>query len=135
MALELSRNAIDIGIVTKDAAASATFWSEVVGLPELGPLRMDGFDLRRFQVGDCILKIVQFDDAPPQDAPTGPLGAATGIRYWTISVTDLAPILAACEKAGRPVVEGPTEMRPGVSIVLIEDPDGNLVEFVSRPAS
>jgi catechol 2,3-dioxygenase-like lactoylglutathione lyase family enzyme len=135
MALELSKSTIDIGIVTKDAQAIAEFYGDVLGLPAMPDLQMDGFAIRRFQVGDCVLKILQFDQPPAQTAPSGGLGDATGIRYWTVSVTDLEPILDACRAAGRPIIDGPTEIRPGISIVLIEDPDGNIVEFVSRPAA
>jgi catechol 2,3-dioxygenase-like lactoylglutathione lyase family enzyme len=134
MPLALVKPTVDIGIVTIDRAASTAFYGGVLGLPELEPLRMDGFSISRFAVGDCVLKILEFDDVPKAKAPSGPLGSATGLRYWTISVSNLDEILDACRAAGRPIAEGPTEVRPGVSIALVEDPDGNLVEFVNRAA-
>ena len=135
MGLHLAKPTIDIGIVTEDADASASFYGSVLGLPTLPDLAMDGFAIRRFQVGDCVLKILQFDRPPNRSAPAGGLGDATGIRYWTVSVTNLEEILDACRAAGREVIEGPTELRPGVSIALVTDPDGNILEFVSRPAA
>lgn len=135
MGIELSKPTIDIGIVTPDVEASASFYGGVLGFEKLPDVQMDGFIIRRFQVGDCVLKMLQFDQPPAQRTPTGGLGDVTGIRYWTVSVTNLDPILEKVRAAGRTIVEGPTEVRPGVNIVLIADPDGNIVELVSRPAA
>lgn len=135
MPLALVKPTIDLGIVTTDRAASKAFYGGTLGLPELGELRMDGFGISRFQVGDCVLKILEFDQPPAAKAAGGRLGEVTGIRYWTMSVSNLDEVLEACRAAGRPIAEGPTEIRPGVTIALVEDPDGNLVEFVNRPAS
>ncbi|GLZ15932.1 hypothetical protein Acsp04_61670 [Actinomadura sp. NBRC 104425] len=135
MGLELVKPTIDIGIVTTDRRAGTAFYGDVLGLPPLEELCMDGFAGSRFRVGDCVLKILEFDRAPGARVVRGGLGAATGIRYWTISVSDLDQVLADCRAAGRPIIDGPTRIRPGVSIALVEDPDGNIVEFVSRPAS
>ncbi|MWA03215.1 hypothetical protein F8568_023120 [Actinomadura sp. LD22] len=134
MALELAKDTIDIGIVTRDRKASLAFYGGVLGLPALEELRMDGFTISRFQVGGCVLKILEFDRAPGVTGPGGALGDATGIRYWTVSVSNLDQILDACRAAGRPIADGPAQVRPGVTIALVEDPDGNLVEFVERPA-
>ncbi len=79
-------------------------------------------------------KILEFDQPPRAKAAVGGLAAATGMRYWTVSVSNLDEVLEACRAAGRPIADGPTEIAPGVTIVLVEDPDGNLVEFVSRSA-
>jgi catechol 2,3-dioxygenase-like lactoylglutathione lyase family enzyme len=133
--LALARPTLDLGIVTTNRAASRAFYGGTLGLPELEELRMDGFSISRFQIGDCILKILEFDQSPRVKAAAGGLGAATGIRYWTMSVSNLDEVLDACRAAGRPIADGPTEVAPGVTIVLVEDPDGNLVEFVSRSAA
>ncbi len=54
----------------------------------------------------------------------------TGYRYWTITVSNLAELVSACEEAGRTVVVPVTELRPGITIAIVEDPDGNWVEFL-----
>jgi catechol 2,3-dioxygenase-like lactoylglutathione lyase family enzyme len=133
--LALVKPTIDLGIVTTDRPASKAFYGGTLGLPELEELHMDGFSISRFQVGDCVLKILEFDQPPTAKAAAGGLGGAAGIRYWTVSVSNLDEVLEACRAAGRPIIEGPTEIRPGVAIALVEDPDGNLVEFVNRAAS
>jgi lactoylglutathione lyase len=131
----LVKPTIDIGIVTTNQQAMVDFYGGVVGFPALSDVPMDGFVVKRFQVGDCVLKIVTFDEEPGSVHPTGLLGDSTGLRYWTVSVSNLDAILTAVQVAGQKVVEGPTEVRPGVTIALVTDPDGNLVEFVNRPAA
>lgn len=135
MAVHLAKSTVDIGIVTTDRDASCAFYGEVLGLPSLDPVRMDRFSISRFAVGDCVLKILEFDTPPPAKAPDGGIGDASGIRYLTISVANLDEVLAGCRAANRPVIDGPTEIRPGVSIAFVQDPDGNIVEFVNRPAA
>lgn len=131
----LVKSTIDIGIVTVNQDAMVDFYGSVVGFPALPDVPMDGFLVKRFQVGDCVLKIVQFETEPGGRAVPGALGESTGLRYWTVSVDNLAEVLDAVRAAGQPVVDGPTEVRPGVSIALVTDPDGNLLEFVNRPAA
>ncbi|NKQ54268.1 VOC family protein [Amycolatopsis sp. K13G38] len=135
MGAQLVKPTIDIGIVTTNPEAMADFYGTVIGFPPLPDVPMDGFRVKRFQVGECVLKIVTFDDEPGGRAVTGTLGDSTGLRYWTVSVANLGQILAAVEGAGQKVVDGPTEVRPGVTIALVTDPDGNLLEFVNRPAT
>lgn len=131
----LVKPTIDIGIVTTNQKAMVDFYGSVLGFPALSDVPMDGFLVKRFQVGDCVLKILEFDEESPAPAVTGGLAASTGLRYWTVSVSNLEEVLDAVRAAGQKVVDGPTEVRPGVSIALVTDPDGNLLEFVNRPAS
>jgi catechol 2,3-dioxygenase-like lactoylglutathione lyase family enzyme len=133
VAAVLAKTTIDIGIVTTDAAASAEFYGGALGFPELAAVTMDGFAVRRFQVGDCVLKVLQYDKRPGATAPGGDVGDATGIRYWTISITNFDETLEACRQGGGTVLDGPNEVRPGVSIVLIADPHGNIFELAGRP--
>ena len=68
--------------------------------------------------------------APPAAAAGGGIQGATGYRYWTISVANLAEIVERCQRAGVNVVVPITELRPGITIAIVEDPDGNWVEFL-----
>jgi predicted enzyme related to lactoylglutathione lyase len=47
-----------------------------------------------------------------------------------MTVSNLQEIVSACEAAGRKLVIPVTEIRSGVSIAIVDDPDGNLVEFL-----
>ena len=55
---------------------------------------------------------------------------ASGYRYFTMQVTNLAEITQVCREAGATVIIDAAEIRPGVSISMVADPDGNWVEFV-----
>jgi predicted enzyme related to lactoylglutathione lyase len=57
---------------------------------------------------------------------------AYGFRYFTIHVENLEEITARCAAAGCVVPIANTTIREGVTISLVEDPDGNLVEFLNQ---
>jgi len=71
---------------------------------------------------------------PAASAGPGDGTGATGYRYFTMIVDNLDEIAEECRQAGVPVLAGPTEIRPGVRIVMVADPDGNWVEFVDTGA-
>ena len=52
------------------------------------------------------------------------------MRYFTIAVDDIAAAVADCEAAGTRIVWPLREIRPGVTIAMVEDPDGSWVEFI-----
>ena len=56
--------------------------------------------------------------------PGGGINAATGYRYWTISVSNLEAIVAEAKAAGYQVPWEPREIRAGVSVAMVEDPEG-----------
>jgi catechol 2,3-dioxygenase-like lactoylglutathione lyase family enzyme len=58
-----------------------------------------------------------------------------GYRYFTISVPDIRGLMTQLEAKGiRPTVPV-TEFRPGVTIAMVTDPDGNTVEFLQNTGS
>ena len=87
----------------------------------------------RLLCGTTHLKIINFDKTPSgKAAPGGPM-EATGLRYLTIHVPDLKGLLAHLETKGIKPFMPITEIRPGVTIAMVSDPDGNTVEFL-QPA-
>jgi len=131
MSLSITKDSIDIGIVTTNSDAMVAFYRDTVGLPYEAQLDMPGgTTMHRLLCGTTVVKILAPQDAPPAGSPPGGIGGATGIRYFTISVADLEGVTAACEQAGAKVVVPVREIRPGVSISIVEDPDGNWLEFL-----
>jgi glyoxylase I family protein len=130
MSVNLTKDSIDLGIVTNDAVASIAFYRDVLGLEDLGEFPMPGGAMQRLQCGASTIKIVSMKKPPAATAAPGGIGGATGYRYWTISVSNLAEIVAACEAAGVKIAIPITELRPGITIAMVEDPDGNWVEFL-----
>ena len=89
-----------------------------------------GGRMRRLRCGDSLIKLVGLSGDLPPPAPPGGIQGGTGYRYWTIAASNLDEIAEACSTAGRRIAVPPTEIRPGVRILIVEDPDTNWVEFV-----
>jgi hypothetical protein len=85
-------------------------------------------------VGDqgAVLKLAAVAPTPGAVNPPGGLGGATGIRYLTLTVTGLAGLVEELAAAGTPIIKGPVSMGPAVSIAIVEDPEGNWVEFLEH---
>lgn len=130
MGVNLTKDSIDLGIVTNDQERSVAFYRDVLGFEDLGVSPMPGGTMHRLGCGTSNIKIVSMKRPPEPSAPPGGIGGATGYRYWTISVSNLAEIVAACEAANVKVAVPVTELRPGITIAIVEDPDGNWVEFL-----
>ena len=130
MGANLTKDSIDLGIVAKDGPALVAFYRDVLGFEDQGEMPMPGGSMHRLAAGTSVIKIVCPRNTPPASSPPGGIQGATGYRYWTITVSNLAELTAACEAAGHKVVVPVTELRPGITIAIVEDPDGNWVEFL-----
>lgn len=133
MTLKTSKTAIDIGIITRQPDAMMAFYQELLGLPLEATIPMPGGGtMRRLKVGDSVVKIIDTDPEPPVDAVPGGIRAATGYRYWTIHVTNLVEALDDIGKAGHKILLGPKVIREGITIAMVEDPDGNWLELLEQ---
>lgn len=131
MGVALTKDSIDLGIVVRDAESSLAFYRDTLGFAEDGTMRMPGGGtMYRLLCGTSTIKLVAPATPPAAAAPPGGIPGAYGYRYWTISVSNLAEVTAACEAAGYRVAVPVTELRPGITISIIEDPDGNWVELL-----
>ncbi len=132
MAMTLTKQAIDLGIVTTNGAAMLAFYRDLLGLKLQGEMPMPGGVgvMHRLLCGDSLIKLVVLPAVPAPAAPGGIQGAA-GYRYWTITISNLGEMVAACQAAGAKVVMAEREIRPGVRIAIVADPDGNWVEFLA----
>jgi glyoxylase I family protein len=86
--------------------------------------------MTRLACGTTTLKIVVNGRDPKAEAAPGGIGGAPGYRYFTISVDNLDEATGECSEAGYKIVIPPTEIRTGIEISMIEDPDGNWVELL-----
>lgn len=122
---------IDLGIVTTNGPAMLAFYRDVLGLAHQGDMPMPGGTgtMHRLLCGNSLIKLVVMPSLPTAAAPGG-IGGGAGYRYWTITVVSLAEQLKAVGDAGHTVVFGAREIRPGVQIAMVADPDGNWVEFL-----
>jgi catechol 2,3-dioxygenase-like lactoylglutathione lyase family enzyme len=132
MPVQLTKDSIDLGIVISDVEASLAFYRDTLGLEHVGDMPMPGGShMYRLRCGTSLIKLVKHAKEPKAVAPPGGINGATGYRYWTISVSNIADVVAACEAGGYQVVIPVTELRPGITIAMVEDPDGNWVEFLT----
>lgn len=135
--LSLRKNAIDLGIVIKDSEASLAFYRDLLGFEHVADTPMSGNlkgTMHRLMCGDTLIKLVSLDDKPEASAPPGGIGGATGFRYFTMQIGNLAEVTEACKAADVKVIIDALEVRPGVTISMVTDPDGNWVEFVEDAA-
>ena len=132
MAANITKAGFDLGIVTTNGDAMLEFYRDVVGLEFEATLALEAIGIARMDrllCNDSVLKLVTLTTDVPASPAAGMTGC-TGLRYFTLSVDDVQAAVAGCEAAGAPVVWPPTESRPGVTIAMVEDPDGNWVEFI-----
>ncbi len=134
MAVQLAKSAIDLGIVITDSERSLAFYRDLLGFEHVADTPMPiagGGTMHRLNCGDTLIKLVKLNNTPETTA-TGGIAGAVGLRYFTMIVSNLAEMVEACEAAGVKIAVPVTEARPGVTIAIVEDPDGNWVEFVQN---
>jgi catechol 2,3-dioxygenase-like lactoylglutathione lyase family enzyme len=125
---------VQVGIVPRDLARSIAFYRDELGLASLGAIPViEGRTLHLFDSGGGVLKLLEqpaSTPVPAEHAPAGPFQRATGVRWVTIDVDDIDLVVARC--AGRTLQMPVTELRPGLRVCIVEDPDGNAIELVER---
>lgn len=121
---------IDIGIIIRDSERSLAFYRDTLGLDHVADVQSLTGTMHRLQWGTSLIKLTRPDELPEAANPPGGLFTATGIRYLTLTVPDLDGLLAKTDAAGYRTVVDRREVRPGVVIAIVEDPDGNWVEFL-----
>jgi catechol 2,3-dioxygenase-like lactoylglutathione lyase family enzyme len=130
--VELTKQAIDLGLVTTHGQAMLAFYRDLLGLKLLREMPMPGGKgaMHQLACGNSLVKLVVLPSVPAS-APPGGIQGASGLRYFTLSVSNIGEMMQACAAAGHKVVVAERELRPGVRIGIVEDPDGNWVEFLA----
>ena len=132
MPLNITKDSIDIGLVTGSIEAMTAFYRDALGLEVEAVIDMPGgAQMTRLVCGTTIIKLVTQPKTPEASNPPGGIFGGTGIRYFTISVGNLQEAVDECSAAGYKIAVPPRESRPGITIAMIEDPDGNWVELLS----
>jgi catechol 2,3-dioxygenase-like lactoylglutathione lyase family enzyme len=130
MGMNPARNAVDIGMLVGDIAASLAFYEGVLGLKKVQEMRVSFGTMHRMAFGDSFIKLIDPTKVPPAGTPG--LERALGLRYLTFPVTNIDEVCEACRNAGVRFDVEKKEFMPGVTIAMVRDPDGNVVEFVQR---
>jgi catechol 2,3-dioxygenase-like lactoylglutathione lyase family enzyme len=149
---EFASATVDVGMVVSNTAASAKFYKDALGLTEV-----EGFDVpaamgrdsglsdnkpfrvRVFLLSDAPtatkLKMIQFPDAPGRKIDNSFIHSSLGVRYLTIWIADTTAAMARLKKANvKPLAKCPCPLpesiAKGIYLIVVRDPDGNLVELV-----
>ena len=128
------RTAVDVGIVVSDMQQALSFYQDVLGLPVVAEVNTSLIGKGRMVQlahGTSLIKLVEFEEAPDGVVSEG-IGKEFGYRYITLMVPDITPILDTIQMAELPIVLPATELGNGAVIAMVEDPDGNIVEFVQE---
>jgi catechol 2,3-dioxygenase-like lactoylglutathione lyase family enzyme len=133
MAVQLKTPSLDLGIVTDNGEAMVAFYEQTLGFPcfEEIPLPNIGV-LKKLAVGDSVIKIMLVDQTPALPACRDGIQGAVGYRYCAVHVSNLEQIVASCKKAGHKITIDTRVQRPGCRIAVVEDPDGNNIEFIEE---
>jgi catechol 2,3-dioxygenase-like lactoylglutathione lyase family enzyme len=133
MVMKLTSPGIDLGIVVSDLERSLHFYRTLLGLHHEGTNPVPGVGtMHRLWAAESMIKLIGLDE-PPRPGTAGGLRAGEqGLRYFTFSVVDLDELMTELAQHDVPVVRGVTEMTNDVRIAIVEDPDGNHVEFLER---
>jgi len=130
--VQVSKDSIDLGIIITDEKAALGFYRDGLGLEMEGELPLPGGRMYRLKCGTTIIKLLKLERTPAaKPAPGGPMGGL-GFRYFTISVPDIRALMTQLEARGIRATVPVTEFRPGVTIAMVTDPDGNTVEFLQN---
>jgi len=134
MTVHLTKDSIDLGIVVRDGAKALAFYRDTLGFEHVGTMPMPGGGgtMERLLCGTSVIKLVVPGSELSASPATGGIQGSYGYRHWTISVSNLTELVAKCETNGYRITVPEREIRPGVRIAIVEDPDGNLVEFLQQ---
>lgn len=133
MGVKATKTAIDLGIVTTNGDAMLAFYKNVLGFRHEGDVNMEASGIKvmhRLWFGDSLIKLVVPMREPKAPAVMGGIPGSTGYRYWTMTISNLDEVMSEIAAAGAKIIRPKTEIRPGISIAIVEDPDGNWVEFI-----
>jgi glyoxylase I family protein len=128
--VNLTKDSIDLGIVISDPAKALAFYRDMLGMKDEGEMEVRGGRMYRLMCGTTLVKLIKMDREPEGKPVGGGPGRGFGLRYFTIHVRDLRGIVAQLEANGIKPLVPPAESRPGVIMAMVNDPDGNIVEFL-----
>ncbi len=143
---------IDIGVVVSDLQQSVDFYTQIIGFEEAPGFSVsdefcrnagltDGhaLDVRVLVLGKgpgaANLKLMTIPKAESKKSDNTFIHSQLGISYLTIRMNDISPVMKRlAAQGGKPVAKSPVSL-PGASddgpkLLVIRDPDGNLIELI-----
>ncbi|MDB5921052.1 MAG: hypothetical protein JWR40_5286 [Massilia sp.] len=130
MSMKPAKSCLDVGMIVKDIHQSLAFYVDLLGLQKVGELPTPFGQMHRLSFGDSFIKLIH----PTETPAAGALGVSNslGFRYLTFQVSNIDEVCASCERAGVNFDMPKQEFMPGLAIMMMRDPDGNIVEVIER---
>jgi catechol 2,3-dioxygenase-like lactoylglutathione lyase family enzyme len=128
--LKAAKDCMDIGLVVSDIRASLHFYQNILGLEFTGVTPLWFGTMHRLKFGNSEIKLIEPKTIPPAGAVG--LENQLGFRYITFVIENLSDLCSELQRLKIGFTLPETEIRPGVRIAMVKDPDGNIVEFVER---
>jgi catechol 2,3-dioxygenase-like lactoylglutathione lyase family enzyme len=125
-----AKDSMDLGILASDIKASLNFYQNILGLEFVGISQVWFGTMHRLRFGTSDFKLIEPKTVPPKGAIG--LEKQVGFRYVTFVIKNLSELCAELKGKGIEFTVPEKEVRPGVRIAMVKDPDGNIVEFVER---
>jgi catechol 2,3-dioxygenase-like lactoylglutathione lyase family enzyme len=125
-----AKDSLDLGMVVNDIKASLNFYQDILGLEFVGITPVWFGTMHRLRFGTSDFKLIDPQTPPPR----GLIGLENqlGYRYVTFGIKNISQVCSLLKNKGIEFTLPETEIRPGVRIAMVKDPDGNIVEFVER---
>ena len=131
MKVKLSKEALDVGLVSYNGTSMLGFYSQILGFEKIGEVPFPGLGVvNKFKCGLSQIKILVLENPPKNENARGDFTISSGYRYCTLNVRNLLDIVEDCTHNNHIVQIAPREIREGVTVAIIEDPDGNLIELM-----
>ena len=129
--INFTSKAIDIGIVTSNKESILNFYENILGFTNEVQIPFPGLGtVNKISYGIGYIKVLVLDDKPSNTNPIGDFSTSNGIRYITINLSNLDELITICSKNNVAIINSGMTIRPGVTVALIQDPDGNLIELM-----
>jgi catechol 2,3-dioxygenase-like lactoylglutathione lyase family enzyme len=128
--MKAAKDSLDLGILVSDIKASLNFYQNILGLEFVGITPVWFGTMHRLRFGTSDFKLIDPKTVPPK----GIIGLEKqlGFRYVTFVIKNLTELCAELKGKGIEFTLPETQVRPGVRVAMVKDPDGNIVEFVER---
>ncbi|MGC8603796.1 MAG: VOC family protein [Desulfomonilaceae bacterium] len=125
-----AKNSLDVGVIVSDINRSLNFYRDILGLEFIEKVPLWFGTLYRLRFGASDFKLIEPKVVPPE----GSLGLENqlGFRYVTFVIENLSKLCIELKNKGVEFTIPEKEIRAGVRIAMVKDPDGNIVEFVEK---
>jgi len=130
MPVVAGKNAIDIGIIVANIESSLEFYVDILGLEKIQEMPLWFGTMHRLAFGNSFIKLIDPNDIPPKNSAS--LEGSLGFRYVTLQISNIDELCKELQEKNIEFTLEKKEYMPGVTIAMVKDPDGNIVEFVER---